>query len=109
MSKYQAQITDIINISVSNIYQSKEVVNKELAGYRVLNGLLDIYTASVENRMNATTTSYDNLVFKSLPESVQFKEDDLYFNLMSVCGYISKLSDTNAILAYKRLSGEIIN
>ena len=108
-SKYQAQITDIINISVSNIYQSKEVVNKELAGYRVLNGLLDIYTASVENKMNATTTSYDNLVFKSLPESVQFKEDDLYFNLMSVCGYISKLSDTNAILAYKRLSGEIIN
>ena len=108
-SKYQAQITDIINISVSNIYQSKEVVNKELAGYRVLNGLLEIYTASVENRMNATTTSYNNLVFKSLPESVQFKEDDLYFNLMSVCGYISKLSDTNAILAYKRLSGEIIN
>lgn len=108
-SKYQAQITDIINISVSNIYQSKEVVNKELAGYRVLNDLLDIYTASVDNKMNATTTGYDKLVFKSLPESVQFKENDLYFNLMSVCGYISKLSDTNAILAYKRLSGEIIN
>lgn len=107
-SKYQAQITDIINISVSNIYQSKEVVNKELAGYKVLNGLLDIYTASVENKMKANATSYDNLVFKSLPEQVQFKEDDLYFNLMSVCSYISKLSDTNAILAYRRLSGEII-
>lgn len=107
-SKYQAQITDIINISVSNIYQSKEVVNKELAGYKVLNGLLDIYTASVENKMKANATSYDNLVFKSLPEHVQFKDDDFYFNLMSVCSYISKLSDTNAILAYKRLSGDII-
>jgi dGTPase len=107
-SKYQAQITDIINISVSNIYQSKEVVNKELAGYKVLNGLLDIYTGTVEQKMAGKITGYDQLIFKSLPETVQFKEEDLYFNLMSVCSYISKLSDTNAILAYRRFSGDII-
>jgi dGTPase len=107
-SKYQAQITDIINISVSNIYQSKEVVNKELAGYKVLNGLLDIYTGTVEHKMAGKITGYDQLIFKSLPETVQFKDEDLYFNLMSICSYISKLSDTNAILAYRRLSGEII-
>ena len=35
-SSYQAQINDIIKISVDNIYQSQEVVEKEIAGYEIL-------------------------------------------------------------------------
>lgn len=107
-SKYQAQITDIINISISNVYQSKEVINKELAGFKVLSYILDVYTTAIENKLQNKLTTYDKLIFKSLPEHVLFKENDLYFNLMSICAYISKLSDTNAILAYKHLNGDVV-
>ena len=43
-SKYEAQIRDIIKISVEKIYQSEEVIGKEIAGFKMLSYLLDIYT-----------------------------------------------------------------
>lgn len=39
-SKYEAQINDIIKLSVEKIYQSKEVIEKEIAGYQIINTLL---------------------------------------------------------------------
>ena len=39
---YQAQISDIIDISIKNVYESSEVINKEIAGYKVLDGLLNV-------------------------------------------------------------------
>ena len=41
-SVYAAQINDIIKLSVENMYQSQEVISKELAGYRIIAGLLEI-------------------------------------------------------------------
>ena len=38
-SKYKAQIDDIIKLSVKNIYQSREVIEKELSGYQMINNL----------------------------------------------------------------------
>src|SRR5210317_141742 len=39
-SKYEAQINDIIQLSISKIYQSEEVVNKEISGFEVISKLL---------------------------------------------------------------------
>ena len=38
-SKYQVQMKDIINLSVQNIYQSREVIEKEIVGYEILQTL----------------------------------------------------------------------
>ncbi len=46
-SKYEAQITDIIKISIEKIYQSEEVISKEIAGYQMLSHLLDTYTEAL--------------------------------------------------------------
>jgi dGTPase len=35
-SKYKAQMDDIISISVNNIYQSQEVIEKEIVGYQII-------------------------------------------------------------------------
>ena len=43
VSQYKAQIKDIIDLSVKNVYRSKEVINKEIAGYEILNQLLNAY------------------------------------------------------------------
>ena len=46
---YQAQISDIIDISIKNVYQSSEVINKEIAGYKVLDGLLNVLVKVAAN------------------------------------------------------------
>jgi dGTPase len=49
-SKYKAQMDDIISISVNNIYQSREVIEKEIVGYQIIQ-------TSWINSLRLTTTS----------------------------------------------------
>jgi len=104
-SKYDAQIKDIIKISVEKIYQSTEVVDKEIAGYGVINTLLNTYTKAVNNNFNNTASNYDMLILKGLPKIIETQNASLYNRLSSVCYYVSLLSDSKAILDYKKIKG----
>tara|TARA_R110002051_G_scaffold297619_3_gene364090 strand:- start:4909 stop:6249 length:1341 start_codon:yes stop_codon:yes gene_type:complete len=104
-SKYEAQIDDIIKISIENIYQSTEVVDKEIAGYGVLNTLLNTYTNAVNNAFNNVASNYDTLILKGLPKTIKSENVSLYSRLSSVCYYVSLLSDSKAILDYKKIKG----
>ncbi len=108
VSKYKAQIKDIIDISVNNVYRSKEVINKEIAGYEILNQLLNAYGKMAFNCFEDNMSNYDRLLFNVLPETVKLTNDSLYQNVMAVCLYISKLSDTNAMLLHQKLKGNIL-
>lgn len=108
-SKYEAQINDIIKISVDNVYQSTEVIDKEISGYQVLNTLLKVYTDAVNNSYDQNPTNYDKLIVKSLPESVIVNEDSLYLRLLRLCNYVSLLSDSKAIMVYKKINGLSFN
>lgn len=108
VSQYKAQITDIINLSIKNVYRSKEVINKEIAGYEILNQLLKAFGKMAYHYFEDTMSSYDKLLLNSLPETVKLCNDSLYQNLLAVCLYISKLSDTNAMLLHKKLQGQIL-
>jgi len=104
-SKYDAQIKDIIKISVENIYQSTEVIDKEIAGYGVINTLLKTYTNAVNNSFNNTASNYDTLILNGLPKTIKTQNTSLYKRLSSVCYYVSLLSDSKAILDYKKIKG----
>jgi dGTPase len=106
-SKYEAQINDIIKISVDKIYKSNEVIDKEIAGYEVINKLLNAFTTATLNTFNNTASNYDALILKTLPDNIFLKEESLYPNILNVCNYISKLSDSNAILTYKKFKGDL--
>ncbi|WP_372757012.1 dGTP triphosphohydrolase [Mariniflexile sp.] len=103
-SKYDAQIKDIIKISVENIYQSTEVIDKEIAGYGVINTLLNTYTNAVNNSFEGVASNYDKLILKGLPKTI-LTDAGLYNRLSSVCYYVSLLSDSKAILEYKKIQG----
>jgi len=104
-SKYDAQIKDIIKISVENIYQSTEVIDKEIAGYGVINALLNTYTSAINNCFNNIGSNYDKLILKGLPKTIKSENATLYERLSSVCYYVSLLSDSKAILNYKKIKG----
>ncbi|HMC00349.1 MAG TPA: deoxyguanosinetriphosphate triphosphohydrolase [Flavobacteriaceae bacterium] len=104
-SKYEAQINDIIKMSIENIYQSTEVIDKEIAGYEVINKLLDVYITAVQNKFNNTLSNYDKLILKQLPKTINTDHKNLYNQLLDVCHFVSLLSDSKAILNYKKIKG----
>ncbi|AXT18846.1 deoxyguanosinetriphosphate triphosphohydrolase [Flavobacteriaceae bacterium AU392] len=108
-SKYEAQINDIIKLSIENVYQSKEVVEKELAGYEVISHLLETYITAVNNTFEGNESNYDQLIVKTLPKTILVDDSELYNRLLSISHYISLLSDSNAVLTFKKLKGMAFN
>ena len=104
-SKYEAQINDIIKLSIENMYQSKEVIDKEIAGYEVITQLLDTFIAAVNNKFMGGLSNYNKLILKLIPETIKTDESQMYKRLISVCHYVSLLSDSQAVLIYKKLKG----
>ena len=108
-SKYEAQINDIIKLSIKNIYQSKEVIEKEISGFEVINTLLKTVSIAVNNDFNNEASSYDKLILRILPDTINFTDANLYTRLINICHYIALLSDRNAILLYKKIKGFLIH
>lgn len=100
-SKYKAQMDDIIKLSVNNIYQSREVIEKELTGYQIINTLLDKFITAVNNNYNNKATNYDKLLLQLLPEKYHIEKDNLYDRLLHICHFISMLTDGNALIFNK--------
>lgn len=97
-SKYKAQMDDIIEISVNNIYQSREVLEKELTGYQIINNLLDKFITAYINNLDDKATNYDKVLVKILPEKHQLERKSTYDRLMHICHFVSMLTDGKAVL-----------
>jgi dGTPase len=97
-SKYKAQMDDIIKISVNNIYQSREVIEKELTGYQIINNLLDKFITAYINNLEGKATNYDKILLKILPEKHQLEKKSTYERLMHICHFVSMLTDGKAVL-----------
>jgi len=104
-SKYQAQINDIIKLSVEKIYNSEEVIDKEISGFEILNQLLDRFILAVNNNFENAPTAYDKLLLKLFPEEVNINDKSLYVRMLNVCYFVSLFSDTKAVLTYKKIMG----
>ena len=107
-SKYRHQITDVIDCSVEHIYQSDEVVEKEVSGYVVLQHLLDIFFTAIINQENGRETSFDKLLLKKLPEKYR-KNGSLYDKVMGITCYITSLTDSNAVELHLKTANTTFN
>jgi len=103
--KYEAQIHDIIKLSVEKIYQSKDVVEKEIAGYKIIADLLDVFITAINNTYNHTASNYDKLILLLLPDKYKTIDDDLYIRIINICNLVANFSDGNAILLHKKIKG----
>ena len=103
-SKYKAQMDDIIKLSVKNIYQSREVIEKELTGYRIINTLLDKFTTAFNNDFDGNASNFDKLVLQLLPEKFKVEKENLYDRLLHICHFISLLTDGNAFILYNTIT-----
>ncbi|PRX57124.1 dGTP triphosphohydrolase [Flagellimonas meridianipacifica] len=106
--RYQAQMDDIIKISIERIYQSSEVIDKEIAGYRILQDLLEVFTDALINKQNGSDSNYDNLLIKSLPEKYRAVDGSVYSILLDTCSFIAGLSDSAAVHLHNKITGQHI-
>jgi dGTPase len=104
-SKYKAQIDDIIKLSVDKIYQSREVVEKEIVGYQIIQTLLDKFITAFNNKYEGTASNYDKLILKMLPEKHHLDKTNLYDRLLHICHYVSLLTDGNALELFETING----
>ncbi|MGV6828341.1 MAG: dGTP triphosphohydrolase [Flavobacteriales bacterium] len=106
-SKYQAQIKDIINISIEKIYQNNEVIQKEIAGYKILDTLLDVHTQSAENFFNKQAQHLDFLILNKLQLDF-LNVKSTYDYLILICNYLSQLTDGKALQLFKKINGNLL-
>ncbi|WBL25902.1 dGTP triphosphohydrolase [Zunongwangia sp. HGR-M22] len=105
-SKYEAQIKDIIKISVEKIYQSEEVINKEIAGYKMLETLLDTYTKAFLPETEDPDSNFNDLVLRSLPKLKHLQsETSVFEKLIQICSYTASLTDGFTVSSFKRYQG----
>ena len=105
-SKYEAQITDIISLSVEQIYQSQEVIEKEIAGYKIISDILDVYTTALVRAKEDKASNYDILMLRTLPEFYRRTNISLYQILLNSCCYVASLSDSAAVHIHNKIMGK---
>ena len=106
LSKFKPQIDDILALTVKNLYQHADVVQKEVAGYKILREILDaVITASV-NELHGQEGSYDRLILQLLPDEVLISEN-LYDRLLAACGHVASLTDTKSVKLFEIINGRI--
>ncbi|GGK36687.1 dGTPase [Lutibacter litoralis] len=103
--KYEAQINDIIKLSVEKIYRSREVIEKELVGYSIISKLLDVFLTATNNKFENTLSNYDKLIINLLPESIQIPKETLYMRVLTICGFVASLTDGFALQLHKKING----
>lgn len=84
-----------------NIYRSKEVLDVELAGYRIIGFLLESFIQAILNPNN----SYSKLLLDRIPDQYEIDSPSLYGKIQSIVDYISGMTDIYALDLYHKLTG----
>lgn len=104
-SKYDAQIKDIIALSIQKVYQAQEVVEKEIAGYTIIADILDVYIHALVAYQKNTASNYHNLILQTLPEFYRRTDGSLHGILLNTCCYVASLSDSSAVHIHNKIKG----
>ena len=103
----RAKVLNMIkNISVEKIYKSRSVVEREVAGYEVLGGLLDTFINAYNEAYELKISSKNKAVFALLPGKITDDiPDDLYLRLLKVIDFISGMTDSFAVSLFRKIKG----
>lgn len=106
-SQYTAQIKDIIDLSVKQVYQCADVVQKEISGYRIISDLLEVLVQASLGQWNGQPSPYDKLALRMMPGAFDAQADSVYGVLLGCCAYVASLSDGRALHLHQRIQGKI--
>lgn len=88
-------------VSIEKIYNSTSVIQKEVAGYKVMAGLLEEFIPAL---IHNNTHYYKKLV-KLIPTQFLSSIDDRYSKIQSVLDFVSGMTDLYAVETYRKIKG----
>src|SRR5690606_13147982 len=96
-----------LKLSVEKIYNSQEVIEKEIAGYKIISDILEVYTTALMGQKEGNSSNYDRLIIATLPEAYRHTEElTTYSVLLNVCCYVASLSDSAAVHIHNKIMGK---
>lgn len=91
----------IADISMVRIYRSSDVLDIELAGYKIITTLLHEVTQAVNNPDRA----YSKVLLARIPQQYELRSESLYGRIQAVLDYISGMTDVYALDLYQKMNG----
>lgn len=92
------------HVSFGKIYHSKDVVDIEIAGFKVITTLTDLMVKAVTNPDKA----FSQLLINRVSSQYDIKAPTLYGRIMAVLDYISGMTDVYALDMYRKINGMTI-
>jgi dGTPase len=118
--EFDTALTDIIDskntlqkisaISVQRIYRSQQVLQREAAGFEVLDGIMEAFTKAVYFSFEepAQVTSRHKNIIRLLPEEYQANlkaAETLYQRLLIITDFVSGITDSAALNFFQTIKG----
>jgi len=108
-SLMEAVDTDLVDamrtieqVSIERIYNAQSVVQIEVAGYKVMNGLLEEFIPAY---LKQHKTPYDGKLLALMPKQFHTQRDDTYAKIRSVLDFVSGMTDLYAVELYRKIKG----
>ncbi len=99
----------ISKLSVHKIYRSRPVLEKEAAGYQVLEGLLEVFSKALYCKYFSPEkfSGKDKSILRLLPEEFQTDKEAFipYTLLRNLIDFISGMTDKYALSLYRKVKG----
>ena len=91
-----------VKVAKSRIYRSRDVVDTELAGYKIIYTLINLFTNAVMSPQHA----YSRLLLDRVSSQYEVDSPDTYVRIMAVLDYLSGMTDVFALDLYRKINGE---
>jgi len=88
-------------VSYKKIYKTKDVVDIELAGHRIIGFLIDTFITAIEN----PEAKYSQLILSRIPEQYEKDAPTLYQRILAVLDFVSGMTDVYALDLYRKITG----
>lgn len=88
-------------VSATKIYRSRDVLDIELAGFRIISTLLELMTDAVCSPEKA----YSKLLINRVSEQYHIQSPVLYERIQAVLDYVSGMTDVFALDLYRKING----
>lgn len=97
-----AQMKKISQISVARIYNAPTVVQIEVAGFNVMNALLEVFVPAY---LKEDKGHFDHKIVAMIPQQFHTDSNKTYDRIRAVLDYVSGMTDIYAVDLYRKIRG----
>jgi len=91
----------IQEVSLKRIYNDRAVIEIEIAGYKILGTLLEVFITAVDHPDDFLSKKLLTLI----PSQYQNPDSSMYGKIQSVVDFVSGMTDLFALNLYRKITG----